>query len=100
MAVKRIGKSEAKPERDYSAGVRSRDLPGLWRRDWHRAYAILTRDHAEEEEPRGWFSRTWYRGKTLFLELSYKLSPPRRARPRLGASLVCHVILSVSEESR
>ncbi len=76
--MKRIGKSQTAPERDYSAGVRLRDLPGLWRRDWHRAYAILTRDHAEEEEPRGWFSRTWYRGKTLFLELSYKLSPPRR----------------------
>ncbi len=64
--------------RRYSAGLRWRDLPGLWRRDWRRAYAILTRDHAEENEPRGWLRRSWYRTKTLFLELSYKLSPPRR----------------------
>jgi len=64
--------------RRYSAGIKLRDLPGLWRQDWRRAYAILTRDHAREELPRGWFRRSWYNTKTLFLELSYKLSPPRR----------------------
>ena len=66
------------PRRSYSAGVGFRELPQLWKRDWKRAYSILTRDHAEEEEPKGFFRRWWYRTKTLFLELSYKLSPPRR----------------------
>ncbi len=64
--------------RSYSDGVTLRELPGLWRRDWKRAYSILTREHAEEEEPRGWFRRTWRRAKNLFFGLSYKLSPPRR----------------------
>ncbi len=64
--------------RSYSGGLGLRELPGLWRRDWKRAYTILTREHAEEEEPRGWFRRTWRRTKNLFFGLSYKLSPPRR----------------------
>ena len=64
--------------RGYSDGLRLRELPGLWRRDWKQAYAILTREHAEEEEPRGWLRRTWRRTKNLFFGLSYKLSPPRR----------------------
>jgi len=64
--------------RSYSDGLRLRELPGLWRRDWKLAYAILTREHAAEEEPRGWVRRTWRRMKNLFFGLSYKLSPPRR----------------------
>jgi hypothetical protein len=55
-----------------------RELPGLWKKDWKRAYAILTRDHEDDELPRSWFGRQWYRVKTFFLELSYKLSPARR----------------------
>ncbi len=65
-------------KRGFTGGVGWRDLPALWRRDWRRAYSIITRDHAEEEEPRNFFRRWWHRTKTLFLELSYKLSPPRR----------------------
>ena len=64
--------------RRYSGGVRPRDLPGLWRRDWKRAYGIITRDHPDEEEPRGWFRRWWYRTRTLFVEFTSRLSPPRR----------------------
>ena len=78
MAENDSGTGFKAARRRYTAGLRLRDLPGLWRRDWRRAYAILTRDRAEDEEPRGWLRRTWYRSKTLFLELSYKLSPPRR----------------------
>lgn len=63
--------------RRYAGGVGARDLPGLWRRDWKRSYAILMRDH-EEELPASWFGRQWYRVRTFFLELSYKLSPARR----------------------
>jgi serine phosphatase RsbU (regulator of sigma subunit) len=64
--------------RGFSEGVGLRELPGLWRRDWKRAYAILTREHAKEEEPKGWFRRKWRRTRNLFFGLSYKLSPPRR----------------------
>ena len=67
-----------KARRSYSEGVGLRELPGLWRRDWQQAYSVLTRDHSEDEVPRNLFRRWWYRTKTLFLELSYKLSPPRR----------------------
>jgi serine phosphatase RsbU (regulator of sigma subunit) len=64
--------------RSYSEGVGLRDLPGLWRRDWRQAYAILTREHAEEEKPKGKFRRFFRGAKNLFFGLSYKLSPPRR----------------------
>jgi len=64
--------------RRYAGGVGPRDLPGLWRRDWQRAYSILMRDHEEDELPKSWFGRQWYRVKTFFLELSYRLSPARR----------------------
>jgi len=53
-------------------------LPGIWRRDWKHAYGIITRDHPDEEEPKGWFRRWWYRSKTLFVEFTSRLSPPRR----------------------
>ncbi len=55
--------------RKYSEGVRLRELPGLWRRDWKQAYTVLTREHAGEEGPRGWFRRTWRRTKSLFFGL-------------------------------
>ncbi len=64
--------------RNYAGGVKPRELPGLWRRDWKRAYGIITRDHPDEEEPRGRFRRWWYRSKTLFVEFTSRLSPPRR----------------------
>jgi hypothetical protein len=64
--------------RRYTGGLRPRELPGIWRRDWQRAYGIITRDHADEVEPKGWLRRWWYRSKILFLEFSYRLSPPRR----------------------
>src|SRR5210317_40881 len=64
--------------RRYSGGVGMRERPGLWKRDWKRSYAILTRDHEDDELPSNWFGRQWYRVKMFFLELSYKLSPARR----------------------
>ena len=64
--------------RRYKGGVGFRELPGLWRRDWRRAYSVLTRDHPLEEQPKGWLRRWGWQTKTLFLELSYRLSPARR----------------------
>jgi hypothetical protein len=72
------GGKVAESVRQYSGGVRARDLPGEWRRDWKHSYAILTRDHDDEELPSSWFGRQWYRIKAFFLELSYRLSPARR----------------------
>jgi len=63
--------------RDYMGGLGPRDLPKLWSRDWQRAYAILTREQ-KQQEPEGDLRRFWFRTKTLFFALSYKLSPPRR----------------------
>ena len=78
MAPPRKDKGLRSSLRGYSGGLRARDLPGLWRRDWKRAYGIITRDHPEEEEPKGWFRRWWFRTKTLFIEFTSRLSPPRR----------------------
>lgn len=78
MSPRKKGKGFRASVRSYAGGVRPRELPGLWRRDWKRAYGIITRDHPDEEEPKGWFRRWWYRTKTLFLEFTYQLSPPRR----------------------
>lgn len=64
--------------RGYSEGLGLRELPGLWRRDWRRAYAILTREHAEEEKPKGKFRRFLKGARNLFFGLSFKLSPSRR----------------------
>ena len=64
--------------REFAGGLKARDLPGLWRRDWQRAYATLAHDHPEVDEPSGrvrYFFRKW---KTFLTELAYKLSPPRR----------------------
>ncbi len=78
MSPRKKNKGFRASARRYAGGVRTRDLPGLWRRDWKRAYGIITRDHPDEEEPKGWFRRWWYRTKTLFVEFTSRLSPPRR----------------------
>lgn len=71
--------SSPRPSRaSFSGGLGLRELPSLWHRDWKRAYAILTREHDEAAEPTGRVRRFFYRAKILFLELAYKLSPPRR----------------------
>lgn len=62
---------------------RTKDFDGgefqrLFDRDAARAYDVVTRDHAREEEPEGGLRRFFYRVRILFLGLSYRLSPPRR----------------------
>jgi serine phosphatase RsbU (regulator of sigma subunit) len=64
--------------REYSEGLGLRDLPGVWRRDWRQAYAILTREHAGDEKPKGKVRRFLTGARNLFFGLSYKLSPSRR----------------------
>ncbi|HUP41897.1 MAG TPA: PP2C family protein-serine/threonine phosphatase [Thermoanaerobaculia bacterium] len=64
--------------REYTAGVQSRDLERLFRRDAAEAYQVLTRDlptvPEEERGPKAVLRRL----RVLFLGLSYTLSPPRR----------------------
>ncbi|HEY8020489.1 MAG TPA: PP2C family protein-serine/threonine phosphatase [Thermoanaerobaculia bacterium] len=64
--------------REYTAGFNTRDLQRLFDRDAAQAYAVLTREHAREPEPRGRVSRMFFRTRLAFLGISYKLSPSRR----------------------
>lgn len=64
--------------RDYTAGMNSHDLQRLFRRDAAHAYAVLTREHARDPEPKRGLKRFFYRTRLAFLGLSYKLSPARR----------------------
>ena len=64
--------------REYTQGLESRDLKRLFDRDAAQAYAVLTREHSQEPEPKKGWKRLFWRAKLSFLGLSYKLSPPRR----------------------
>jgi len=64
--------------RNYTAGMNSRDLQRLFQRDAANAYAVLTRDHVQEPEPKKGLRRLLHRIRLTFLGLSYKLSPARR----------------------
>ncbi len=64
--------------REYTAGMRTRDLQRLFDRDAAQAYAVLTRDHASEPEPKGRLHRLAFRIRLAFLGISYKLTPARR----------------------
>jgi len=76
--------------RDYTSGLDSRELKGLFQRDAPRAYSVLTRDHASDPEPQGWLPRALFRTRVLFLGLSYKLTPVRRIL--FAASLVLALV--------
>jgi hypothetical protein len=64
--------------RNYTAGMNSRDLQRLFQRDAANAYAVLTRDHVQEPEPKKGLKRLIHRTRLAFLGLSYKLTPARR----------------------
>lgn len=64
--------------REYTAGMNRRDLRRLFQRDAANAYAVLTREHAQEPEPKKGLTRWLHRARLAFLGLSYKLSPTRR----------------------
>jgi sigma-B regulation protein RsbU (phosphoserine phosphatase) len=64
--------------RNYTAGMNSRDLQRLFQRDAANAYAVLTREHAQEPEPAKGLKRWIHRTRLAFLGLSYKLTPARR----------------------
>lgn len=64
--------------RNYTAGLRARDLRRLFDRDAAEAYDVLVRDHSEAPEPEAAFKRFWHRVRIVFLGFSYKLTPARR----------------------
>src|SRR4051812_31254602 len=64
--------------REYTDGLKPRDVRRLFDRDAGRAYDVLTREHRQEAEPAKGLRRFLFRAKLAFLGLSYKLTPPRR----------------------
>ncbi|HEX3556627.1 MAG TPA: PP2C family protein-serine/threonine phosphatase [Thermoanaerobaculia bacterium] len=64
--------------REYTDGLKPRDVRRLFDRDAARAYDVLTREHSREGEPAKGLKRFFFRAKLAFLGLSYKLTPPRR----------------------
>jgi sigma-B regulation protein RsbU (phosphoserine phosphatase) len=80
--------------RDYTAGLKSRDIKRLFDREAASAYSVLTREHAHLPEPKSRRKRLLFRARLAFLGLSYKLTPARRAV--FGLSLVCLVVALVT----
>ncbi len=64
--------------RSQAGGFDGGEFQRLFDRDAARAFGVVTRDHAREEEPESRVGRFFYRVRILFLGLAYKLSPPRR----------------------
>lgn len=64
--------------RSYTEGMTARDMRRLFDRDAVEAYAVLARDQ-KQEEPKDEFKRFLHRTKVVFLGLSYRLTPARRA---------------------
>ncbi len=74
--------------RDYTGGVRPEDFRRLFDVDATAAYQVLARDE-ERDEPEEPLRRFLHRTKTVFLGLSYKLTPVRRLL--FVACLLCTV---------
>lgn len=64
--------------REYTQGLRARDLRRLFDQDASRAYSVLTRDQTGTRAPKRGLRRLLHTSKVLFLGLSFKLSPARR----------------------
>ncbi len=64
--------------RSQAGGFDGGEFQRLFDRDAARAFGVVTRDHAREDEPESRVGRFFYRVRILFLGLAYKLSPPRR----------------------
>jgi sigma-B regulation protein RsbU (phosphoserine phosphatase) len=64
---------------EYTQGLNVRDLRRLFDQDASHAYKVLARDQEGEELPEERLKRLFYRLRIVFLGLSYKLTPARRA---------------------
>jgi len=75
--------------RDYTSGLSSAEIKRLWSEDAARAYEVLTRDRRDEadaQDRKGTAKRWLGRARLLFLGLSARLTPARRAL--FGVSIV------------
>ena len=86
--------------REYAAGVRSRDIERMFRRDAAQAYQVLTRAQPKVAAEERGFRPFLRRLRVLFLGLSYSLSPPRRILFALALLLAaldaCEIRISTS----
>ncbi len=64
--------------RSYLEGMDGGEFQRLFDRDASRAWGVVTREHAGEEEPAKGLRRLFFRTRIFFLGLSFKLSPARR----------------------
>jgi phosphoserine phosphatase RsbU/P len=80
--------------REYTEGLNPKDVRRLFDRDAARAYDVLTREHRQEQEPKGGLNRFLFRARLAFLGLSYKLTPPRRLL--FAGSLLAFVLGMIS----
>ena len=64
---------------DYTQGLNVRDFRRLFDQDASHAYKVLARDQEDAGLPEDGFKRLLHRLRIVFLGLSYKLSPARRA---------------------
>ncbi len=76
--------------RNYTAGMSPEEVRRLVDRDLPRAFTVLTRDQTGDPEPRGGLRRFLWRVRVLFLGLSYKLTPARRAI--FALSILCALL--------
>ena len=76
--------------REYTAGMSQEEVRRLVGRDLPRAFTVLTRDQTGHPEPPGGLRRLLWRVRVLFLGLSYKLTPARRAI--FALAVVCAVL--------
>jgi hypothetical protein len=76
--------------RDYTAGMSPDEVRRLVDRDLPRAFTVLTRDQTGDPEPKGGLRRFLWRVRVLFLGLSYKLTPARRAI--FALSILCALL--------
>ena len=82
--------------REYTDGLKARDLRRLFDQDATRAYSVLTRDQKGLDE-QGKSGRVFlHKVKVLFLGLSFKLSPARRL---LFVACLLFVILGLTQPS-
>ena len=65
--------------KEFTAGLTTAELRRTVGRDARQAYRVITREQDLSAEPRGWVRRGFFRAKVVFLGLSYKLTPARRA---------------------
>jgi hypothetical protein len=89
--------------RAYTAGVGSRDLERMFRRDAAEAYQVLTRGQPAMPEGEHGPKAFLRRARLFFLGLSYTLSPPRRVLFALALLLAlfdaCQVEVSTGRVS-